>query len=125
MSGQIQYGSAEAATSLETPRRERPEDHVHFTTPVRFGRRRTDQVGQLVLTSNWLRFRGTVELSIAWSEIARVEQAGPDIIVSLQGSSRTLRFSCQASDEADRGAIIASHLAGLAQSEPYQALYTP
>ena len=118
MSGQIQYGPGQVATSVQTPARPE-EDQCHFATPVRFGRRRTDQVGHLMLTSSWLTFRGTVELSVAWGEVAHVESAADHLIVSLQGTTRTLRFCCYNADDAQRGAVVASHLAALAHADTY------
>lgn len=121
MSGQIQYGPVLPPTSLQTPPLGH-EDRCHYTTPVRFGRRKTDQVGHLVLTSLWLTFRGTLDLNIAWTEVARVEQAGSELVVSLHGSRRTLRFCCPADEDAQRGAIVAMHLIALAQSEPLEQI---
>ena len=88
-----------------------PGDQCHFATAVRFGRRRADQFGHLLLTSGWLKFRGTLDLSMTWSEIANAERAGRDIVVSLQDSRRLLRFSCHSAIEAGRGALIAQQLA--------------
>jgi len=88
-----------------------PGDQCHFVTPVRFGRRRSDQYGHVVLTSGWLKFRGTLDLSVTWSEIASVQRTGCEIIVSLQDSRRLLRFSCHSELEAARGAVIAQYLA--------------
>ena len=61
-------------TSLQTDGGLHHDDPCHFATPVRFGRRRTDQVGHLVFTSAWLRFRGTVDFAVAW-EMASVRPA--------------------------------------------------
>src|SRR3954469_20935545 len=71
-----------------------PGDECHFVTPVRFGRRRADQYGHLVLTSGWLKFRGTLDLSVTWSEVHDVQFTSREVIVSLQDSRRMLRFSC-------------------------------
>ena len=92
-----------------------PGDECHFVSPVRFGRRRVDQYGHLVFTSGWLKFRGTVDVSVAWSEVADVQRARREIVVSLRDSRRLLRFSCHAEGEAARGALIALHLAQSAQ----------
>ena len=116
MSGQIQYGPGDLATCVQTHALV-PEDQCHFMTPVRFGRRKTDQVGHLALTSNWLNFRGTVELSIAWGDVSHVESAAEQLIVALHGTRRTLRFCCGGSNEAQRGSVIGSHLAALAQAD--------
>jgi hypothetical protein len=118
VSGQIQYGSAVRATSVETPAAP-ADDQCHFTTAVRFGRRKTDQVGHLVLTSGWLTFRGTVDLNVAWSEVAHVESSADQVIVSLHGTQRILRFCCCSSDEAHRGSVVAAHLAALAHADAY------
>ena len=88
-----------------------PGDECHFVTPVRFGRRRADQYGHLLLTSGWLKFRGTLDLSVTWSEIADVQRIAREIVVSLQDSRRLLRFSCHSASEAARGALIAQQLA--------------
>ncbi len=89
-------------------------DICHFTCPVRFGRRRADQYGHLVLTRNCLRFRGALDVSVSWSEVASVERAERELIVSLQDSHRTFRFSCHTFDEAARAGVIAAELTRLA-----------
>ena len=96
------------------------DDRCHLVTPVRFGRRRTDQVGHLMMTSAWLQFRGTVDLNLSWAEVASVEYAARDLVVALHGTRRTLRFCCQTDDEASRAGVTARHLAALAQSDPLQ-----
>ena len=96
-----------------------PGDRCHLFTPVRFGRRRADQVGHLELTSGWMKFHGALELSVVWTEVAAVERAGHDIVVALVDSQRVLRFSCHALEEAARGAVVARHLAcGTASRAP-------
>jgi hypothetical protein len=92
-----------------------PGDECHFVSPVRFGRRRVDQYGHLVLTSGWLKFRGTVDVSVAWGEVADVQCARREVVVSLRDSRRLLRFSCHSEAETARGALIAQHLAQSAQ----------
>ena len=87
-----------------------PGDECHYVTPVRFGRRRADQYGHLILTSGWLKFRGTLDLSITWSEVADVQRVSRDVVVSLQDSRRLLRFSCHSAGEAARGVVLAQHL---------------
>ena len=89
-------------------------DTCHFVCPVRFGRRRNDQYGHLVLTRARLKFRGALDMSVAWSEVASVERAERELIVGLQDSRRMLRFSCHTFDEAARGGVIAAELAGVA-----------
>ena len=88
-----------------------PGDRCHFVCPVRFGRRRADQVGHLVLTSGRLQFRGALDVSVAWSEVSDVRRDGREIVISLQDSRRVLRFSCQSLKEAVAGGAIAGHLA--------------
>jgi len=88
-----------------------PGDACHFVCPVRFGRRRSDQFGHLILSAGWLRFRGALDVSVAWSEVAHVRRDGREIVVSLRESRRMLRFSCQTFLEAARGGAIAEHLA--------------
>ena len=119
MSAQIQYGSGEALTSGQTLRTPHADDPCHFTVPVRFGRRKTDQVGHLILTSTWLKFCGRVDLHVAWGEVARVEQTGPHMMVFLHETRRVLCFCCQNDEGASRGAVVAMHLATLAQAESY------
>ncbi len=98
-----------------------PGDVCHFVSAVRFGRRRSDQVGHLVLTAGWLKFRGALDVSVAWSEVARVGRDGRDIVVGLQDSRRVLRFSCHSVAEAARGGVIAEHLAGAARAQTRSA----
>lgn len=94
-----------------------PGEHAHFVTPVRFGRRRTDQCGHLELTNTRLRFHGALDVGVAWSEVASIERTGHEILVSLATSRKLLRFSCYAAAEAARGTVIARHLAGSHKSE--------
>jgi len=92
-----------------------PGDQCHFVAPARFGRRRSDHYGHLVLTGGWLKFRGTLDVSVGWGEVAGVQRAGRDIVVSLEDSRRLLRFSCYAAAEAARGGVIAQYLASSAR----------
>lgn len=88
-----------------------PGDLCHFVCAVRFGRRRSDQFGHLVMTTGWLKFRGSLDVSVAWSEVVGVRRDGREIIVRLQDSRRVLRFSCHSYSEAARGGVLAEHLA--------------
>jgi hypothetical protein len=121
VNGQIRYVGGSPPTSLQTPPAG-PEDHCHFSTSVRFGRRKTDQVGQVALTTLWLQFRGRVDLSVSWAEVSDVRFSGRDIAISLHDSGRLLHFCCLSDDDAARTAAIASHLAGIAQSDPYESI---
>lgn len=94
-----------------------PDDECHFMCPVRFGRRRSDQFGHLLLTSGWLRFRGALDLSVAWTEVSSVQRCGREVIVNLQDSTRALRFGCHTLEESTRGAVLADHLAQRARHE--------
>ena len=85
-------------------------EHCHFATPVRFGRRRADQIGHVELTSSWLKFHGALDMSVVWSEVAGVERDGRDILVSLMESRRVLRFCCHSAEEAARGTSVARYL---------------
>jgi hypothetical protein len=86
-------------------------DVCHFLAPVRFGRRRADQYGHLLLTRTWLTFRGALDISVAWSEVSSVERADRELIVRLNDSRRLLRFSCHTVEEAACGGVLAIELA--------------
>jgi hypothetical protein len=85
-------------------------DTCHFLCAVRFGRRRSDQFGHLLLTSGWLKFRGPLDVTVTWGEVSVVKRDGREIVVGLKESRRVLRFSCHSLQEAARGAVIADHL---------------
>ena len=87
----------------------------HFVTPVRFGRRRSDQFGHLELTSGWLKFHGALDISIVWTEVASVQRCDHHIVASLADSARSLRFCCHSLSEAARGSVVASYLVSVAQ----------
>lgn len=101
----------------EAPDLVAPGDQCHFVAPVRFGRRRSDQYGHLVLTGGWLKFRGSLDVSVGWGEVAEVRRVGRDIVVSLEESRRLLRFSCYSAAEAARGGVIAQYLASNARPQ--------
>jgi hypothetical protein len=104
--------------SAELPDRAAPGETCYFVCAVRFGRRRADQIGHLVLTNAWLKFRGALDVSVGWGEIASVRRAARDVIVALQDSRRVLRFSCHSHMEAARAGVLAEHLARAAHVEP-------
>ncbi len=93
-----------------------PGDVCHFAAPVRTGRRRTDQAGRLLLTSSWLKFSGTNDLSIAWTQVDEVERSGNDLVVSVGDRSRGCRLSFPTLEDAARCGVIAAHLSQLAQT---------
>jgi hypothetical protein len=103
--------------SADAPDPMAPGDTCHFVSPVRFGRRRADQFGHLVLSSGWLKFRGALDMSVAWSEIVQVTRAGREILVRLHDSKRVLRFSCHSYAEAARGGVLAEYFAHAAHVE--------
>ena len=92
-------------------------DVCHFVCAVRFGRRRADQFGHLVLSSSTLQFRGNLDVSVSWSEIVDVRRNGREIIVSLKGSSRALRLCCHSHSEAARGGVMAAHFFSIARAD--------
>jgi len=108
LANRLQHGDLPVVKTLDPLA---PGDQCHFVTPVRFGRRRSDQYGHVLLTSGWLKFRGTLDLSVTWSEIAEVQRLAREMVISLQDSRRLLRFSCHSESEAARGVVIAQHLA--------------
>ena len=87
-----------------------PSDICHFVAPVRFGRRRLDHVGHLLLTAEAIRFRGAVDVSLAWGDVESVRRDDREIVVSLQQRRWTLRFWCHSYAEATVGVVIANHL---------------
>ena len=95
-----------------------PGEQCHFAVPVRFGRRRGDQIGHVELTSSWLKFHGALDMSVVWSEVASVERDGRDITVSLVDSRRVLRFCCHSAEEAARGTSVARQLVAGTVSYP-------
>lgn len=117
MTAQNQYVPVTRTTSGET--RAAAEDQSQLTIPVRFGRRKTDQVGHLLFTARALLFHGTVDLRIVWSEVSRVEHVGPDLVVAFHASQRTMRFVCQSEEDALRASVVGAHLAALADADPY------
>jgi hypothetical protein len=86
-------------------------DVCHFATPVRFGRRRSDQFGHLELTNSWLKFRAALDLSVAWSQVGHVHRAGREVDATLVDSTRPLRFWCPCLTDAARAAVLAEHFA--------------
>ena len=102
--------------SAEPPAPIAPGDVCHFVCAVRFGRRRNDQFGHMVLTSGRLGFRGALDVNVAWAEIISVRRDGRDLLVGLQDSRRILRFACHTQVEAAEAGVLAEHLAQLART---------
>jgi hypothetical protein len=63
-----------------------------------------------------------VDLSVSWAEVSDVRHDGRDIVISRHDSRRLLHFCCLSDDDAARTAAIAAHLAGIAQSDPYESI---
>lgn len=114
MQSRLERGDLPVADSLDPLP---PGDTCHFICPVRFGRRRSDQFGHLLLTSGWLKFRGALDVSVSWAEVASLRRDGRDLVVSLHDSRRMFRFSCHSFGEAATGGVIAEHLAQAARVE--------
>ena len=93
-------------------------DVCHYFSPVRFGRRRADQFGHLLLTTGWVRFRGAMDVSIAWSEVTHIDRLDHEIVVSLNRSRRQFRFWCNSIGEAEEGVLIGDRLRMAALADP-------
>lgn len=93
-----------------------PGDVCHFVEPVRQGRRRSDRYGQILLTTHWLKFAGTSDLSIAWTQVTDVERAEDDLVITT-ADRRSMRFAFTTSEDAARAGVIAAHLRDLAQAD--------
>jgi len=103
----------------------RSGDTCHFLGPVRCGRRRSDQLGRLQLTTAWLRFTGQVDASVAWSQVVDIQRAGTDLVVTIDGRRGTFRFTFRSVEEAARCGVIAEHLRSVAASvQAEQAPYS-
>jgi len=97
--------------TVEPPHPSLGREKCHFVCAVRFGRRRADQFGHLVLSDAGLRFRGAIDVHVNWSDVAAVARDKRDIVVTAHDSPRVLRFSCHSHEEAARGGVLAEHLA--------------
>src|SRR5581483_2015692 len=87
VSEQIERSGLPIARAADPPQL---AEQIHFTGPVRFGRRRTDQLGHLQLMSRRLTFRGALDLSIAWIQVRDVRRDDQEIVVGLAESDRLL-----------------------------------
>lgn len=118
LSDEIARGSLPVvATGDSLPAR----DVCHFATPVRFGRRRTDQFGHLQLTDGRLKFRAVLDVSVAWSEVALVHRTGREVEIALVASTRLMRFWCPCLTDAARAAVLAEHFARVARGRAVDA----
>jgi hypothetical protein len=91
-------------------------DVCHFVEPARLGRRRSDQYGQMLLTTRWLKFAGTADLSVAWTQVDEVQRAGDDLVITT-ADRRPLRFAFNTVEDAARAGVIGGHLRDLAQAD--------
>ena len=105
MDGQFQYGFSGGMKVGATP-----EMECHFQAPARCGRRRSDQYGQLRMVTEWLKFTGAIDLSVAWTEVTAVQRNDGDLIVILADHGQSLRFACQSIADAARAEAVAKHL---------------
>lgn len=110
VSGQIQYGRADVTTSEQTVA---PPVQEHFACAVRLGRRKSDPLGHLVLTGEYLQFRGGRDIEVVWPAVSSVQQANAAIVVSLHHTRRILHFCCMSAEDAARGCAIARELIAL------------
>ncbi len=92
-------------------------DSCHFVAPARLGRRRSDQYGQVLMTTHWLKFSGAADLSVAWVQIDDVQRAGADLVITTADRRRDTRFAFNSVEEAARAGVIARHLRELAQAD--------
>jgi hypothetical protein len=74
------------------------------------------------MSTDWLKFQGRVDLHVSWGEVASVQQAGDDLIVSLHETRRQLRFCCAGAEDAARATAVGRHLAELAHADPVQTV---
>ena len=107
MSAQIQYGRADVTTSDQTPA---PPVQEHFACAVRLGRRKSDPVGHLVLTGEYLQFRGGRDIEVVWPAVAGIDQVDRAIVLSLPNTRRILHFCCTTAEDAARGVAVAREL---------------
>ena len=121
MDAQFQYGPAQLTTSDETrASAAAAAGEPAFACAVRFGRRRSDPFGHLVLTAATLQFRGGQELDVPWRDVAGIAHINGSLVVSLHHTRRTLHFLCHDATEAARGAAIAQQL--LVAQQPHRVV---
>lgn len=111
MDAQFPYGPAQPATSDETPACPTASaGEPAFACAVRFGRRKSDPFGHLVLTAAAVHFHGGQDLEVPWRQVAGVAHIHASVVISLHHTRRTLHFCCRDAAEAARGATIAQQL---------------
>ncbi len=107
MNAQIQYASPSGLTSTpSTGTGELP----YVSAPVRCGRRRHDEVGRLEITNFRLRIHSAVDINIAWGDVAGIESADREIVVSIRDRRQKYRFCFHTPEEANQVALLARAL---------------
>ena len=110
MNAQIQYASPSGLTSTPSlSAREVP----FVSAPVRCGRRRHDEVGHLEITNLRLRIRAAIDVNIAWGDVAGIEHADRDMVVSIRDRRRKYRFCFHTGEEANQVTLLARSLLAL------------
>jgi hypothetical protein len=74
------------------------------------------------MTTSRLKFQGTVDVNVPWTDVADIQHAECDVVVSLRDNHRLLRFCCRDADEALRAITIARHRADVAHSAPFETV---
>lgn len=88
-----------------------PHEMCHYTAPARFGRRKSDHFGHLLLTSAALMFRGSLDVRLPWAEVAAVRRDGCDLMITVRANVHEgYRFCCQTMDEAVSAGVLADYL---------------
>ncbi len=85
-------------------------DRCVFMVPARFGRRRSDQFGHLMLTMYGVRFRGAIDTAADWADVRSVQRVGRELVVATREGRRQLRFACHSVHEAMQAGVYAEHL---------------
>ncbi len=85
----------------------------YVSAPVRCGRRRHDEVGHLELTNFRLRIHAAVDVNIAWGDVAGIEHADREMVVSIRDRRQTYRFCFHTSEEANQVTVLARSLMSL------------
>ncbi len=110
MNAQIQYASPSGLTSTPSLN---PREVPFVSAPVRCGRRRHDEVGHLELTNLRLRIHAATDINIAWNDVAGIEYADRDMVVSIRDRRQKYRFCFHTSGEANQVTLLARTLLSL------------
>ena len=85
----------------------------YVAAPVRCGRRRHDEVGHLELTNLRLRIHAAIDVNIAWNDVAGIEHADRDMVVSIRDRRQKYRFCFHTCEEATQVTLLARSLLSL------------